>query len=516
MLKRTIHILLLSSTVLMSAACSEKYLDRSSLAQLAENNFWKNERDAQLGVNGIYEALQDRVLYSGTLNGPAGIPIFDGLTDNCFGSYKFEGPGNFMEGRTDPANSFFNLFWTANYKGIARANAAIANIEKIPDADITAESRAALIGQAKFLRALFYFNIALYFEEAPLILEVQTLETAYVGKNSYQEITSAIIQDLTDAAAALPVSYPADKFGYATKGAALGLLARVQLYNKNYDAVLAATEPMLNMGYGLYGNYGNLFSPAGEITPEIVFSVRFIQDQSNNGELFSATFLGIPKVNVQPMRNLVRDYYCTDGLPITSSPLYSQANQKANRDPRLTASVYFQGDIFITDLGTVFRGNTATTFGQKKYLRSSASATGIPVTVAGGQDFYVIRYADILLMRAEALTELNRGAEAYPLVNEVRARVNMPAVETVEGADLSQEQMREVIRHERRVEFAFEGLRFYDLKRWGQIEQAFQRADADPVPPYNPVYQGRRSEVFPIPQSELDANRNLSQNPVWN
>ena len=89
MLKHSIQLFLLSATILLSAACSEKYLDRSSLSQLAENNFWKNERDAQLGVNGIYEALQDRVLYSGTLNGPAGIPIFDGLTDNCFGSYKF-------------------------------------------------------------------------------------------------------------------------------------------------------------------------------------------------------------------------------------------------------------------------------------------------------------------------------------------------------------------------------------------------------------------------------------------
>lgn len=515
-MRKLIYTTILFTSFIVMIGCSKDFMDRSSLSQLAENNFWKNERDAQLGVNGIYDALQDRVMYSGNLNGVAGIPLHDALSDNCFGNYKFEGPGNFMEARTDPSNAFFNSFWTSLYKGIARANAAIENIQKISEENITEEKRNELIGQAKFLRALFYFNIAVYFEEAPLILQIQTLENAYVPKNSYDEIKNAVIQDLTDASASLPETYPADKFGYATKGAALGLLARFQLYNKNYDAVLAATEPMLNMGYNLFSNYAALFTPAGELTKEIVFSVRFIQDQSNNGENFSATFLGIPRVNIQPMPNLIRDYYCTDGLPISSSPLYSNANQKQNRDPRLLASVYFNGDIFITDLNTSFRGNTATRYGQKKYVRSSASADGIPVSSPGGQDFYVLRYADILLMRAEALAEVGRAEEAYPLVNAVRARVGMPSVEDVEGAGLSREQMIEVIRHERRVELAFEGLRFFDLKRWGKIEEAFQRADADPVPPYNPVYQGRRSEVFPIPLSEIDANKNLIQNPIWN
>jgi hypothetical protein len=203
-------------------------------------------------------------------------------------------------------------------------------------------------------------------------------------------------------------------------------------------------------------------------------------------------------------------------LPITSSPLYNANNQKLNRDPRLAASIYFNRDTFLVDLNRVFTGNTATTYGQRKYVRNSASAEGIGVGSPGGQDFYVIRYADVLLMRAEALAELGRQAEAYPLVNQVRARVNMPRVENVEGANLSKDQMLEVIRHERRVELALEGLRFFDLKRWGKIQEAFQRADADPVGPYNPVYRGRRSEVFPIPQSEVDVNKQMVQNPVWN
>jgi hypothetical protein len=127
----------------------------------------------------------------------------------------------------------------------------------------------------------------------------------------------------------------------------------------------------------------------------------------------------------------------------------------------------------------------------------------------------VIRYADVLLMRAEALAELGRQDEAYPLVNQVRARVSMPTVEQVEGTGLTQAQMIEVIRHERRVELAFEGLRFFDLKRWGQMPNAFQRIIADGTPGYAPVYLQGRSESLPIPLRELDVNKNLTQNTAW-
>jgi hypothetical protein len=127
----------------------------------------------------------------------------------------------------------------------------------------------------------------------------------------------------------------------------------------------------------------------------------------------------------------------------------------------------------------------------------------------------LIRYADVLLMRAEALAELGRQAEAYPLVNLVRARVSMPTVETVEGNGLTKDQMIAVIRQERRVELAFEGLRFFDLKRWGQMPAAYQRMIADAVPGYSPVYRQRRSETLPIPLRETDVNKLLIQNPVW-
>ncbi len=507
--------LLVISFVLALTGCSKDFLDKRSLTQLGDASFWKNEQDAILGINGIYDVLQDRVLYSGNLNGTAGFPMYDNFGDNAYNSYKFEGPGNFMAANIDPSNGLFSGLWTSLYKGIGRANVALENIEKIPAANLPDANKQVLLGQALFLRSLFYMHLAVYFQDVPLVLKKQTLEEAYVPKNTYQEVSDQVIRDLKDAANKLPVVYPAGQYGYATKGAALGMLARFQLYNKDYQGVLDATATLLTLGYTLNTNYAQLFTEAGELSKEILFSVRFFQDVSGNGETFSSTFLPVPKVDQQPMPNLVKDYYCTDGKPITTSPLYNAATPKANRDQRLAASVYFRNDVFLTDLNRVFTGNTNTTYGLKKYIRTSASATGISVFNPGGQDFIVLRYADVLLMRAEAMIELNQLAGAYPLINQVRARVSMPTVESVEGSGLSQAALRNILRHERRVELAFEGLRFFDLKRWATVQEAFQRVAVDNIAGYGAIYRAEKSQVFPIPLSETNANSKLVQNPVW-
>lgn len=509
------QLIVLLAGVITLAGCSKKFLDKNSLTQIGEANFWKTEQDALLGINGIYEALQDRALYSGNLNASQGLPGFDTFGDNCYNAYKWEGPGNYMVANVDPSTAFFSYLWTSCYKGIARANAAIENIARIPVENVSDAKKQELLGQAYFLRALFYMNLAVYYKDVPLILNVQTLDDAYVTKNTYQEVSDQIIEDLKSAANTLPVSYPADQYGYATRGAALGLLARFYLYNHEYQLAFDATTGIMSLGYILNQSYSQLFTEQGELSKEIIFSVRFIQDASDNGETFSGTYAGIPKVDQQPMPNLVNDFYCTDGLPISQSPLYAPANQKANRDPRLTSTVYFKNDVFLVDINKVFTGNTATKYGLKKYIRNSASSTGIATYAPGGQDFIVLRYADVLLMRAEALVELNQLTEVYTLVDQVRSRVNMPSIESVEGTGLSQAQLRDIVRHERRVELATEGLRFFDLIRWGQVQQSFQTVSADVVAGYSPVYRGPKSESFPIPQSELDANASLVQNPDW-
>lgn len=514
---------LLIALVLVLTSCNEDFLSTSSLTQPAGDQPFTSTTDINLALNGVYSVLQSKSLYGGSLNGWQGYPGFDGLGDNAFNEYKWEGPGLFMEGNLTPATGPVLAHWTDLYRGISRVNLVISKLNQIEDGNITPEEVTQYLGQAYFLRALFYFNLAVYFEDAPLITTPQTIAESYVPKNTYGEITAQIVEDLTFASQNLPNSYSSELYGYATRGAALALFARVQLYNGNFNGtngVIDLTDDILGLGYSLHPDYAALFTQENETSPEIVFSVRFQRELGfDNGETFSGTYQGTPKVDQRPMPNLVNSYYCTDGLPITTSPLYDPANEGANRDPRANATIFFKGDLFLEDVdryygvGPVAKGPTG--FGMKKYIRKNESdEEGFRSFNEGSQDFYVIRYADVLLIRAEAMAETGDIAGATQLVNEVRARVGMPSVESVEGA-VNQAQMIEIVRHERRVELALEGLRFMDLKRWGQIEEAFDRAIADPVGPYNPVYQSGRSEVFPVPQSELDVNPNLEQHPDW-
>lgn len=513
-MRRNIYIL---AVLIGLMSCSDNFLDKRSLTQIAESNFWQTAADAQLGVNGVYEVLQRRNLYSGQLNGKAGLPVYDNFTDNSFNPWKWEGPGKYVEGALDPSEQLFEYFWGDNYAGIARANRAIASISDMTEEQIAQPAKDDLLGQAFFLRALFYFNLAVFFEDVPLITSPQSIEEAYIPKNTYSEIVNHIISDLKNAISKLPDSRPAAQLGYATKGSALGLLSRVYLYDNQHSKVVGTTEEILKLGYALYPDYGTLFTQASEKSNEILFSVRFLQGADhNNGEVFSATYLNTPKIDIRPMPNVVNDFYCTDGLPINQSPLYDSQDKKNNRDPRLSASVYFKGDIYHLNPERKYDGGGPTKFGLKKYLRNATSSEGFTVTQPGSQDFYVIRYADVLLMRAEALIETNSlTQEVYDLINTVRGRVGMPKVEDVEGAGLSQDQLRQIVRHERRVELAFEGLRFMDLKRWGVMDKAYQRMTDDKITGYKPIYQERKSETFPIPLSELDANKNLPQHTAW-
>ena len=498
--------------------CSNDFVERSSLTNIAEGNFWKNESDAFLALNGVYAVLQNKSMYGGNLNGWQGFPGFDGIGDNAYNQFEWEGPGIFMEGNITPASGQTAAIWNDSFRGIARANSVIKNVQEISEDLINNDTKKELLGQAYFLRALFYFNLSVYFEDAPLILEPQTVETAFVPKNSFDEITAQIIEDLKLAVEYLPTTHPDELFGYATKGAALGLFSRVQLYNQEYTGpfgVIELTNQIMGLGYSLNPSYSELFTPDGEESPEVVFSVRFLRgDGTSSGENFSGTFAGTPKVDQRPMPNLVNDYYCIDGLPITASPLFNPSDERVNRDPRALATIYFNGDQYFDDPVRIFPGNGPTGYGMRKYIRRGADAEGNREFAEASQDFYLIRYADVLLMRAEAMAETGDISGAAGLVNLVRTRVNMPLVEDVEGA-VGQSQMIEIVRHERRVELALEGLRFIDLKRWGTVEEAFQRALSDPVGPYNPQYLGGRSEVFPVPQSELDVNPQLEQHPDW-
>jgi hypothetical protein len=271
--------------------CSKDFLDKRNLSQIGVTEFWKDSADAMFALNGIYDALQPTQMYGGSLNANAGLPMYDNFGDNCYNSYKYEGPGNYMIALANPTTGMFQNLWALSYAGIGRANYFIENIDKVPSTVLTDATKTQMLAQAYFLRASFYMNLAIYFQDVPLVLTVQTLNNGYVGKNRYAEVSAQIEKDFLAAASVLPIAYPATQLGYATKGAALGMLTRLYMYNKEYQKVLDITTQLLTFGYTLNASYANLFVPAGETSTEIVFAVRFVNNSIQGGETFSSTFV---------------------------------------------------------------------------------------------------------------------------------------------------------------------------------------------------------------------------------
>lgn len=485
-------------------SCSDSFLDKKSLTSLSDDTFWSNKNDANIALAGCYDALQDNALYGGGVYN-ATFRDHDCMSDNSVNQWAWMGMKFIADGTADPSHWFFSDYWNSSYKGIARTNKVIAYVPKIED--MKDEDKTTVLAQAKFLRALFYFNLTNAFGDVPLITKPQTLKEAYVAKNSHAEIIDTVLSDLKYAKDMLPVEYEADNIGKATKGSALALLSRVYLYKKDWGNAASTAQDVIALNkYNLFNDYKLLFSEENEQCSEVIFSVRFATGLGdNNGEKFSGSWAKNAQTHHRPLTNFINDFYCTDGLPIDKSPLYSGTlpkDQIKNRDPRMDASLIYKGEVWLDGGAPFSKGNYAI----HKYIRKDTENL-----TDGGQDFYVIRYADVLLTKAEALIESgSTEQEIYDLINEVRARVNMPKIEDVEGTGLSTEELRDILRHERRVEFGFEGFRYYDLKRWGDMENAVSR-----VKDYHMVYHPEKSYYWPIPQAEVDNNPKLDQHEAW-
>lgn len=490
-------------------SCSEDFLEKTDLNRISDKSFWSQKSDFEYGIMGCYDVLQSNALYGGGIYN-SGIRDHDCLSDNSYNSWRWQGVAFLAEGSIDPSHAFIANFWNANYKGIARCNKVIQFLDQVDF--LTENEQKNYQAEAKFLRGLFYFHLVNAYGDVPLILKPQTIEEAYVAKDSKDKVYKAILDDFEYAAA----NIGDNKFPRVTKGAALAMLAKAYLYNKQYDLAAEKAKDCIDLTkYSLFNDYSTLFTIDNEVNQEVIFSVRFESNLGdNNGERFSGTYKKVPQTHHQPMKNFVESFYCTDGLPITKSPLYDKSKEKLNRDPRLDVSILFNGDKLLAD-GTVFKLNKnrdKTGYMMQKYVRNISE-----FVVNGGQDFYVLRYADVLLMRAEALIESNNlTSEVYDLINQVRARVSMPKIQDVEGDKLLQGQLRDILRHERRVEFGLEGTRYYDLKRWGTLEEAYTRIKADKVPTdLRTSYIGDKLLYWPLPLSEVDNNPKLEQNPLW-
>jgi tetratricopeptide (TPR) repeat protein len=534
------RILILGALVLtmpfVGCQSADKLLDVTSPTTVSDETFWTQENDAVLSLNGVYSQLPDWFETIGN----------DGMTDNGGINRQFDNRYVFSDGTFDPQSGYSRDRWNRWFPGVARANILLGNIDRIPAGKIDPTRKARYIAEAKFLRAVLYLQLVASFGPVPMPLTPMTdAEARQLTNATTTQLYDQIIKDLDEAAAVLPVSYTGNDIGRATKWAAVAYKARAALYAGRYQVAADAAKQVIDAGvYSLHPNYGELFLYAGENKKEQIFTRNYAKTtqatgQTNNifGEYGPPT--NSANATVVPIRQLVDAYLMKDGLSITQSPNYvskpwdgplpkDTTNYTSNRDPRLAFTILYPGAPW--DGGTFdSRPKGISTKAEAIDLqRADVSVTGFYIRKYidltdktdrgnGGIDIILMRYADVLLMYAEAKVELGQpDASALAAFNLVRARVGMPLLLTLTQAD---------VRLERRVELAFEGLRLFDIRRWkiadqvmpapavcgidyintsGQTVRACQPASARQFP--------ARAYLWALPQTELDLNPNLKQN----
>jgi|TARA_B110000908_G_scaffold132197_1_gene155618 hypothetical protein len=476
---KNIHfkVILLVAIIFINTSCSESALDTLNPNQTTETDFWITLQDAEAAIFGTYSALQSNNLYGRDIH------RMETISDNGYNEFVGDGYLAISEGRHLINSTPINDFWTGSYRAISRANQIISNV---PSMDIEEADKNNIVGEALTIRALMYLNLTTLYGDVPLLVNPLEVTDSNTPRTSVSDVRATMISDLQNAVNLLAPNNP----GRINKGAAMALLGKYFLYEKDFPNASQTFAQVMTMGYSLHSDYATLFTEAAETSSEIVFSVKFA-NLPGEGNAWSEGYNG-----VRPLPNFVNDFEAIDGLPIDQSPLYNPLNPIDNRDPRLDVTVLRSGE---SDRNGVWDPNDSDTqYGYEKYVVSDFD-TGTP------QDFYVIRYADVLLMFAEAENEVSGPTQAVQdAVNAVRNRVVMPNV----SSSLTKDQMREAIRHERRVELGFEGIRLFDVMRWGIAQDRYING----VTFHTRTFESPKHNLFPIPQAEVDNNGGITQN----
>lgn len=502
-IKNSFRSFLIFSMALSLGACS-KLLDTEPLDQISSETFWKTQDDADRALAGVYARLNCATFnYSQAMLDIMGGDANEAVSGQGGGQgYRLLAQGNILP----TSGSIVSGIYSDCYNGISSCNFFLENIDRTP---ISADVKNQYTGEVRFLRALFYFKLTNFYGGVPLYTKMITIDEAKVAQSTKEEVTAQIISDLDFAINNLPNTPYA---GHAVKGAALALKAKVQLFSQQWaEAAQTANQVIQDGKFHLYDNYRNLFLAIGQTdNPEIMFSTKYLNPDYSSTQDIELSWHAI----LNPRQELVNAFECTDGLPISSSPLYDPANWKKNRDPRLALSIRPYGEPGINSAGQVvyFQENNISESGWEPLKGINVDALPVDYSTKSEQDWILIRYAEVLLIYAEAKNEAaGPDISVYNAINTIRARpgINMPPL----PADLSKDQMRERIRQERRVELSLEGKWYDDVKRWKTAE-TYIPSLVDPGGTRR-KFDPARNYVFPFPQSEIDVNPSLVQNPNY-
>ncbi|MFC6103317.1 RagB/SusD family nutrient uptake outer membrane protein [Olivibacter domesticus] len=513
------NIIIALSCCLLGMGCDKK-LDIESSKQENVESYWQTAEQASSAVIAIYNSLIQDGTYMRMM--PA---LTDGRGDDFTGDSPWGDLVQTGQFTVLSTSGPVQWVWAQWYQLIYRTNQVLTNV---PTIEMDQALKDRLLGQAYFLRGLAYFTLANTYKAVPVILTPPVESSEYYEPTASEEVLwNQVIADLTAAKELLPVSYTtvsgpdANQIGRVTKGAATGILGKAYLYRKNWTAAaeqfkLLVDGPELNI-YSLMSNYRDNFKPTNENNAESLFEVQFADPDAVGGTVFN--YGGEPNANWKQVSS-VGHTYAMDGFGysdfLPTRGIYNAFKEEktvdGQLDPRLLSTIAsFEPGISELAYGAVWK-NPKTNIYPRKYTHD-----GIPGYTNenngvenSGINYRILRYADVLLMYAEALNELGQTTQAYTYIQQVRTRAKLPDLATVKP-NMTQEQMRDQLAHERYLELAIEGIRINDIIRWGWLYnseklQILKEHDAD----FTTWRPGK--EYLPIPQRELDINKNLLPN----
>ena len=488
--------LLVALVTLVAIGCSKK-LDITPETFVSPEELYKDEQGAIAGVTGIYRKLMELNSSDYYFIGIVGTD--EGKTSSfvpTWGGYWQHYDGiNSYNSLLSAQNQLIQGFWNSSYKGIVNAN---TTIKYIPSSSTSQAVKNRLVGEAKFLRAVFYFELVQFFGGVPLPTEVQDPAADANGgkpRSTETEVYSLIIDDLNFAAANLASKGTAES-GRANKEAAQALLGKVYLTRKDYTNAKSTLQPLMSTtNAALMTNYADLFKESNENNIESLFEIQYSNENNNTNNLAN-TMGGWHIANTD-----------SGGGGHVAIPTDYYSNSFESGDARKDASIRY---IFYDANGNVvdyWWWADVTKPHVKKYdITPGASLNG----GLSSRNLYYLRYADAILMYAETLNELN-DPTALTWLNKIRNRAKLANWQTVLGHTPSQQELRDELLKERMRELGFEGWRWFDLKRTGKL--------IDQVKTYNPdatTYITNKNLLFPISAREFELNRSLrpsDQNP---
>jgi len=498
-------------------------LDIDPTGSVTTDQYWQRDSDAVTAVNAVYLELDSNQM----------VKELDAITDIAYRALS--GPGGLYDvqtGNVAASNNSITGIWDRYYRGIRRANDVITNvdnIQQVTDQDLVNRVE----NEARFLRAYFYTQLTTLWGDVPLILEPLEINE-HVGRTARDEVVDFIINELDDIinSQGLPISYSGADIGRATLGAAQALKARVALRNERWTEARDASLAVIESGvYSLYPDYEGLFQYEGQNSNEIIFDRQYHREgQTYNAFSYSASSIG-GNSTVEPIHHLYLMHRLDDD-EFDLDELDSWEEAYDNLDPRWDHNVYYTGQ----PIGnSTYDSRPESPTADRVNLTETTSAHGYNVKKwidypndsnnpgQGAINVILIRYADVLLMYAEASAELGMiDQSVYDAINEVRQRPTVD-LDPLDETDLpDRDAIIDYLQEERAREFAFEGLRLYDMNRWqlGELRtgrvygHVFERSNGELYLHSTNFDRGHRDHhyLWPIPQSEVNSNDEITGN----